>query len=105
MWVGAKDASSTLNHLDDRAYLSSSVYDCLGRSCHLQFYYTMEKSFLRVGLHNNKVRRNLYLFPIHGVSEISSWQLVFLSCVKALGVLKFVTLFSVPLKRNIKKLV
>ncbi|XP_004393042.1 PREDICTED: MAM and LDL-receptor class A domain-containing protein C10orf112-like [Odobenus rosmarus divergens] len=64
IWVGAKDAS-TLNYVDSRAYLNSSVCHCLGKSCHLQFYYSMENSVLRVGLYNNKVRRNLHLFQIH----------------------------------------
>ncbi|VFV37059.1 mam and ldl-receptor class a [Lynx pardinus] len=64
MWLGAKDAS-TLNHLDSKAYLNSSVCHCLGKRCHLQFYYSMENSVLRVGLYSNKVRRNLHLFQIH----------------------------------------
>ncbi|CAD7679155.1 unnamed protein product [Nyctereutes procyonoides] len=46
IWVGAKDAS-TLNHLDSRAYLNSSVCHFLSKSCHLQFYYSMENSALR----------------------------------------------------------
>lgn len=70
MWLGTKD-TSTLNHLDNRAYLSRYVSHCLGKNCHLQFYYTMENSFLRVGLNNNKVRRNLHLFQIYWVNEIS----------------------------------
>uniref|UniRef100_A0A452QCN1 MAM domain-containing protein n=1 Tax=Ursus americanus TaxID=9643 RepID=A0A452QCN1_URSAM len=64
LWVGAKDAS-TLSQLESRAYLNSSVCHCLGKSCHLQFFYSMENSVLRVGLYNNKVRRNLHLFQIH----------------------------------------
>ncbi|ELK33096.1 hypothetical protein MDA_GLEAN10015983 [Myotis davidii] len=64
MWLGASHAS-TLDHLDSRAYLNSSVCHCLGKSCHLQFYYAMENSVLRVSLYNNKVRRNLYLFQNH----------------------------------------
>ncbi|CAK7321813.1 MAM and LDL-receptor class A domain-containing protein 1 [Vulpes lagopus] len=47
IWVGAKDAS-TLNHLDSRAYLNSSVCHCLSKSCHPQFYYSMENSALRI---------------------------------------------------------
>nr|XP_054533250.1 MAM and LDL-receptor class A domain-containing protein 1-like isoform X2 [Pan troglodytes] len=57
VWVGAKHAF-TLNHLDSRAYLNSSVCHCLGKSCHLQFYYAMESSVLRVRLYNNKVNRH-----------------------------------------------
>ncbi|XP_025786771.1 MAM and LDL-receptor class A domain-containing protein 1 [Puma concolor] len=53
MWLGAKDAS-TLNHLDSKAYLNSSVCHCLGKRCHLQFYYSMENSVLKVGLYSNK---------------------------------------------------
>ncbi|XP_038314258.1 MAM and LDL-receptor class A domain-containing protein 1-like [Canis lupus familiaris] len=64
IWVGAKDAS-TLNHLDSRAYLNSSVRHCLSKSCHLQFYYSMENSALRIRLYNNKGRRNLDLFQNH----------------------------------------
>lgn len=82
LWVGAKDAS-TLSQLESRAYLNSSVCHCLGKSCHLQFFYSMENSVLRVGLYNNKVRRNLHLFQIHWISEISIVATVFLfhSCV------------------------
>nr|XP_054961620.1 uncharacterized protein LOC129395072 [Pan paniscus] len=57
VWVGAKHAF-TLNHLDSRAYLNSSVCHCLGKSCHLQFYYAMESSVLRVRLYNNKSQRS-----------------------------------------------
>ncbi|EHH64600.1 hypothetical protein EGM_17851, partial [Macaca fascicularis] len=64
VWVGAKHAFP-FNHLDSRAYLNSSVCHCLGKSCHLQFYYTMESSVLRVRLYNHKVRRKLHLFQIH----------------------------------------
>uniref|UniRef100_G1Q5J7 MAM domain-containing protein n=1 Tax=Myotis lucifugus TaxID=59463 RepID=G1Q5J7_MYOLU len=64
MWVGVNHAS-ILDHLDSRAYLNSSVFHCLGKSCHLQFYYAMENSVLRVSLYNNKVRRNLHLFQNH----------------------------------------
>ncbi|EPY73883.1 MAM and LDL-receptor class A domain-containing protein [Camelus ferus] len=54
MWVGAEHASA-LNHLDSKAYLNSSVCHCSGKSCRLQFYYSMENSALRVGLCDNKV--------------------------------------------------
>ncbi|XP_077628606.1 MAM and LDL-receptor class A domain-containing protein 1 [Crocuta crocuta] len=53
MWVEAKDAS-TLHCLDSKAYLNSSVCHCLGKRCHLQFYYSMENSVLRVGLYSDK---------------------------------------------------
>ncbi|CAI9153900.1 unnamed protein product [Rangifer tarandus platyrhynchus] len=69
LWVGAKQAS-TLNHLDSRAYLNSSVYHCLGRSCHLQFYYAMENSVLRVGLSNDKEEE---IFWIYNTSTHRKW--------------------------------
>lgn len=61
LWVGAKQAS-TLTHLDSRAYLNSSVCHCLGRSCHLQFYYSMENSVLRVGLSNDKEEETFWIY-------------------------------------------
>lgn len=61
MWLGAKD-TSTFNHSDNRASLSSSVCHCLGKDCHLQFYYAMENSLLRVGLYNNKEEEILWTY-------------------------------------------
>ncbi|XP_054530424.1 MAM and LDL-receptor class A domain-containing protein 1-like [Pan troglodytes] len=69
VWVGAKHAF-TLNHLDSRAYLNSSVCHCLGKSCHLQFYYAMESSVLRVRLYNNKEEE---IFWTYNISTHSQW--------------------------------
>ncbi|XP_024621608.1 MAM and LDL-receptor class A domain-containing protein 1 [Neophocaena asiaeorientalis asiaeorientalis] len=69
IWVGAKHAS-TLNHLDSRAYLNSSVCHCLGKSCHLQFYYSMENSVLRVGLYNKKEEE---IFWKYNISTHRKW--------------------------------
>lgn len=69
MWLGTKD-TSTINHLDNRAYLSSSVCHCLGKNCHLQFYYTMENSLLRVGLYNNKEEE---IFWTYNTSTHRKW--------------------------------
>ncbi|XP_032736758.1 MAM and LDL-receptor class A domain-containing protein 1 [Lontra canadensis] len=68
IWLGATDAS-TLNHLDSKAYLNSSLCHCLGKSCHLQFYYSMENSVLRVGLYNNKEE----VFWIYNTSSDGKW--------------------------------
>nr|XP_008000626.2 MAM and LDL-receptor class A domain-containing protein 1 [Chlorocebus sabaeus] len=69
VWVGAKHAFP-LNHVDSRAYLNSSVCHCLGKSCHLQFYYTMESSVLRVRLYNNKEEE---IFWTYNTSTHSQW--------------------------------
>ncbi|XP_059859094.1 MAM and LDL-receptor class A domain-containing protein 1 [Delphinus delphis] len=69
IWVGAKHAS-TLNHLGSRAYLNSSVCHCLGKSCHLQFYYSMENSVLRVGLYNKKEEE---IFWTYSISTHRKW--------------------------------
>ncbi|XP_044918585.1 MAM and LDL-receptor class A domain-containing protein 1 [Felis catus] len=69
MWLGAKDASS-LNHLDSKAYLNSSVCHCLGKRCHLQFYYSMENSVLRVGLYSNKEEE---IFWTYSASTDRKW--------------------------------
>uniref|UniRef100_A0A8C5VYQ1 MAM and LDL-receptor class A domain-containing protein 1 n=1 Tax=Microcebus murinus TaxID=30608 RepID=A0A8C5VYQ1_MICMU len=69
VWLGAKDAF-TLNHIDSRAYLNSSVCHCLGKSCHLQFYFSMENSVLRVGLYNNKEEG---VFWTYNTSTDSKW--------------------------------
>ncbi|XP_036697163.1 MAM and LDL-receptor class A domain-containing protein 1 [Balaenoptera musculus] len=69
IWVGAKHAS-TLNRLDSRAYLNSSVCHCLGKSCHLQFYYSMENSVLRVGLYNKKEEE---IFWTYNISTHRKW--------------------------------
>ncbi|XP_049561475.1 MAM and LDL-receptor class A domain-containing protein 1 [Orcinus orca] len=69
IWVGAKHASS-LNHLGSRAYLNSSVCHCLGKSCHLQFYYSMENSVLRVGLYNKKEEE---IFWTYNISTRRKW--------------------------------
>ncbi|KAG8515941.1 MAM and LDL-receptor class A domain-containing protein 1, partial [Galemys pyrenaicus] len=68
MWIRAKTAS-TLTQPDSRAYLNSSVCHCLGKSCHLQFYYFMENSVLRVGLYNNKEE----LFWTYNTSTHRKW--------------------------------
>ncbi|XP_016068757.1 PREDICTED: MAM and LDL-receptor class A domain-containing protein 1-like [Miniopterus natalensis] len=69
MWVGANHAS-TLSLLDSRAYLNSSVCYCWGKSCHLQFHYTMENSVLRVGLYNNKEEE---IFWTYNTSTHKKW--------------------------------
>ncbi|XP_023487707.2 MAM and LDL-receptor class A domain-containing protein 1 [Equus caballus] len=69
IWVGAQHASA-LNHSDNRAYLNSSVYHCVGKSCHLQFYYSMENSVLRVGLYNNKEEE---IFWTYNTSTHRKW--------------------------------
>ncbi|XP_044084529.1 MAM and LDL-receptor class A domain-containing protein 1 [Neovison vison] len=69
IWLGAKDAS-TLNQLDSKAYLNSSLCHCLGKSCHLQFYYSMENSVLRIGLYNNKEEE---VFWIYNTSTDGKW--------------------------------
>ncbi|XP_012787433.2 MAM and LDL-receptor class A domain-containing protein 1 [Sorex araneus] len=53
VWTGAKPAS-TLGLGDRRAYLNSSECLCQSESCHLQFYYSMANSLLRVGLYKEK---------------------------------------------------
>lgn len=101
IWVGAQHASA-LNHSDNRAYLNSSVYHCVGKSCHLQFYYSMENSVLRVGLYNNKVRRNLHLFQIHSINEISVLGNLcfYFSVVCRLQIFFDLTLFGILFKRK-----
>ncbi|XP_054580782.1 MAM and LDL-receptor class A domain-containing protein 1 [Eptesicus fuscus] len=69
MWVEANHASS-LDHLDSRAYLNSSVCHCWGKSCHLQFYYAMENSVLRVSLYNNKEEE---IFWTYNTSTHKNW--------------------------------
>ncbi|XP_023613828.1 MAM and LDL-receptor class A domain-containing protein 1 [Myotis lucifugus] len=69
MWVGVNHAS-ILDHLDSRAYLNSSVFHCLGKSCHLQFYYAMENSVLRVSLYNNKEEE---IFWTYNTSTHKKW--------------------------------
>ncbi|XP_040501291.1 MAM and LDL-receptor class A domain-containing protein 1 [Ursus maritimus] len=69
LWVGAKDAS-TLSQLESRAYLNSSVCHCLGKSCQLQFFYSMENSVLRVGLYNNKEEE---IFWTYNTSTDRKW--------------------------------
>ncbi|XP_017724713.1 PREDICTED: MAM and LDL-receptor class A domain-containing protein 1 isoform X2 [Rhinopithecus bieti] len=69
VWVGAKHAFP-LNHVDSRAYLNSSVCHCVGKSCHLQFYYTMESSVLRVRLYDNKEEE---IFWTYNTSTHSQW--------------------------------
>uniref|UniRef100_A0A8W4F8M9 MAM and LDL receptor class A domain containing 1 n=2 Tax=Sus scrofa TaxID=9823 RepID=A0A8W4F8M9_PIG len=69
IWVGAMHAS-TLDHLNSRAYLNSSVCHCLGKSCHLQFYYSMENSVLRVGLYHNKEEE---IFWTYSTSTHRKW--------------------------------
>ncbi|EHB12585.1 hypothetical protein GW7_18800 [Heterocephalus glaber] len=53
VWLGAKHPLP-LSHVRSSAWLSSSLYHCLGRSCCLRFYYAMESSILRVGLYSNE---------------------------------------------------
>ncbi|KAM8802301.1 MAM and LDL-receptor class A domain-containing protein 1 [Rhynchonycteris naso] len=69
MWLGAKHAS-TLSHLESKAYLNSSMCCCLGKSCHLQFYYTLESSVLNVGLYNNKEEE---IFWTYNTSTHRKW--------------------------------
>ncbi|KAM9230178.1 MAM and LDL-receptor class A domain-containing protein 1 [Dugong dugon] len=69
VWIGAKQAF-TVNHLVRRAFLNSSVCHCLGKGCHLQFYYSMENSILRVGLYNNEEEE---VFWTYNTSTNSKW--------------------------------
>ncbi|XP_008266860.3 MAM and LDL-receptor class A domain-containing protein 1 [Oryctolagus cuniculus] len=69
VYVGAKHAF-TLSQLNSKAYLNSSVCHCLGKSCHLQFYYAMENSILRVRLYNNKEEE---IFWTYNTSTHSKW--------------------------------
>ncbi|XP_007934543.1 MAM and LDL-receptor class A domain-containing protein 1 [Orycteropus afer afer] len=69
VWIGAKQAF-TLNHLDSRAYLNSSMCHCLGKGCHLQFFYSMEKSVLRVRLYHSKEEE---MFWTYNASTHSKW--------------------------------
>ncbi|XP_053429225.1 MAM and LDL-receptor class A domain-containing protein 1 [Nycticebus coucang] len=68
-WLGGRHAF-TLNHIDSRAYLNSSVCHCLGKSCHLQFYYSMENSALRVGLYDYEEEETSWTF---NASTDSKW--------------------------------
>ncbi|XP_012586720.1 PREDICTED: MAM and LDL-receptor class A domain-containing protein 1 [Condylura cristata] len=85
MWIGAKTAT-TLTHPDSRAYLSSSVCYCLGKSCHLQFYYFMENSVLRVGLYNNKEE----IFWTYNTSTYRKWVKADVSIPRNLKTFKIV---------------
>ncbi|XP_058525682.1 MAM and LDL-receptor class A domain-containing protein 1 [Ochotona princeps] len=69
VYVTAKHAF-TLSQLDSRADLKSSVYHCLGNSCHFQFHYYMENSILRVRLYNNKEEE---IFWTYNTSTHSKW--------------------------------
>ncbi|XP_058153872.1 MAM and LDL-receptor class A domain-containing protein 1 isoform X2 [Dasypus novemcinctus] len=70
VWLGAKPAF-THNHLDSRAYLNSSVCHCWGKTCHLQFYYSMENSVLRIGLYSNREEE---IFWTYNTSTHSKWE-------------------------------
>ncbi|XP_035298699.1 MAM and LDL-receptor class A domain-containing protein 1 isoform X2 [Cricetulus griseus] len=54
--------TSTFSPIESSAYLNSSVYHCLDRNCHLQFYYTMENSVLRVRLYTNTEEKMTWTF-------------------------------------------
>ncbi|XP_077010524.1 MAM and LDL-receptor class A domain-containing protein 1 isoform X2 [Tamandua tetradactyla] len=69
VWLDSKHAL-TLNHLEHRAYLNSSVCHCSGESCHLQFYYSMENSVLRIGLYYNREEE---MFWTYNTSTHSKW--------------------------------
>ncbi|XP_037693308.1 MAM and LDL-receptor class A domain-containing protein 1 [Choloepus didactylus] len=68
VWLGAN--ASTSNHSDSRARLKSPVCHCPGEACHLQFYYSMENSVLRIGLYNNTEEE---IFWIYNTSTHSKW--------------------------------
>ncbi|KAM6162719.1 MAM and LDL-receptor class A domain-containing protein 1 [Erethizon dorsatum] len=69
VWVWAKHPFA-LSRGDGSAYLNSSVCHCLGRRCHLQFYYSMESSILRVGLYNNEEEETSWTY---NTSTQSKW--------------------------------
>ncbi|XP_006869969.1 PREDICTED: MAM and LDL-receptor class A domain-containing protein C10orf112 homolog [Chrysochloris asiatica] len=67
VWIGAQQA---FPHLDSRAYLNSSMCHCSGSGCRLQFYYSMEKSVLRVGVYHHKGQE---MFWTYNTSTHSKW--------------------------------
>uniref|UniRef100_A0A8C5KA78 MAM and LDL receptor class A domain containing 1 n=1 Tax=Jaculus jaculus TaxID=51337 RepID=A0A8C5KA78_JACJA len=71
IWMGGKQAAPGL--LDSKARLSSPVSYCLGRPCHLQFYYTIDSSVLRVELYNNEEKETIW---ITNISTHSKWEKV-----------------------------
>ncbi|XP_055449902.1 MAM and LDL-receptor class A domain-containing protein 1 isoform X1 [Psammomys obesus] len=61
VWMRASQASA-FGPAESSAYFNSSVCHCMGRKCHLQFYYTMENSVLKVKLYNNKEEELTWTF-------------------------------------------
>lgn len=86
MWLGTKP-ESTLNPIESRAYLSSSVCHCLGESCHLQFYYSMENSVLRVRLYNAKEEE---MFWTYNTSTHRQWVKAHILIPKGMKTFKIV---------------
>ncbi|KAM5235404.1 MAM and LDL-receptor class A domain-containing protein 1 [Ctenodactylus gundi] len=70
VWIGA-ELPFTAGHLVSRAYLNSSLHHCLGASCHLQFYYFMESSILKVRLYTNKEEETFWTY---NASTQSKWM-------------------------------
>lgn len=69
VWMRSSHAS-TSGPIENSAYLNSSVCHCLDGNCHLQFYYTMENSVLRVRLYNEKEEIRTWTF---NTSTFSTW--------------------------------
>ncbi|XP_076428807.1 MAM and LDL-receptor class A domain-containing protein 1 [Peromyscus maniculatus bairdii] len=61
VWLKNNHAS-TFGHVESSAYLNSSVCHCTDRNCHLQFYYTMENSVLKVRLYSNEEEKMTWTF-------------------------------------------
>ncbi|XP_052012808.1 MAM and LDL-receptor class A domain-containing protein 1 [Apodemus sylvaticus] len=69
VWMRASHAS-TSGPIESSAYLNSSVCHCTEGNCHLQFYYRMENSVLRVRLYNDKEEKRTWTFNI---STYNTW--------------------------------
>ncbi|XP_031229155.1 MAM and LDL-receptor class A domain-containing protein 1 [Mastomys coucha] len=69
VWMRASHAS-TSGPVENSAYLNSSVCDCMDGNCHLQFYYMMENSVLRVRLYNDKEEKRTWTF---NTSNYGTW--------------------------------
>uniref|UniRef100_A0A8C6QSZ3 MAM and LDL receptor class A domain containing 1 n=2 Tax=Nannospalax galili TaxID=1026970 RepID=A0A8C6QSZ3_NANGA len=69
VWMRVNPASA-LGCLENRLRINSSACRCSGSSCHLQFYYIMENSALKVGLHDDKEEEAIWTF---NTSTHSKW--------------------------------
>ncbi|GAB1285988.1 MAM and LDL-receptor class A domain-containing protein 1 [Apodemus speciosus] len=65
VWMRASHGS-TSGSIGSSAYLNSSVCHCMGENCHLQFYYRMENSVLRVRLYNDKTFKVVFEGTVWG---------------------------------------